>query len=1034
MTRQSLALAARLLLLVFCFWQGSGPSARAEGTMHHVPGYPLPPDAAQLLIEPYQNGILFQNRAGYLWRLDFGWRDWEGPGRVLRTEFNIRRFPSAEAAEAHCRQETSRTPDDARKQSTTRPLPLPERLKGYDCARAEESTGIMLLPMSGGPLRSGWNTRSHVFSRGPYEVIVYEHAISNDIGKAGPPPAFLARPPIDVIADRLDRLTRGGRPTAPTVETVSGPGGAWTAEEAAAAAAVAASLAALGFSSLASMLLRIRAGLPREPLLARLLDALRGRIPDPFTAWKDKYTRLGWRYDEANGVARFVPVAGSRNEQGWIFDPARNQFVAPAAPPPVDGQVDPATGKVWYGNELKWVSRAYYEQEIARTGRFANQQAAQRAAADAANRAAMAAESAEMGRMAHDIAAGQAALDAAAKARAAQDAALLAKLRKAYEAEGRPVDALDRLAAGGHTAELADLYGEHLRGVIAANSAEAASQARWADAMAVGEYAARATVAAAKTGLMAVGGPAGYGAVMLGSGAIRAAEEGAEALARGGDARHVVKGLATGFVFGAKDGFVGRFANVPGVGAGTRVLMPAAGDAAEIYLRTGDGARALRTGALSAAGGELGGALTGSMMPGRALDAAHVALGGALGAAGQAMEGGSAGQGLVDGLFNGLGSVAGGQIASANAPMTAVDIQMDREAAAAMGKGHALIEDFARARTPQEKAEAVNRLLENHAAKLLMKNDDNYPTLKEAFAAATQDHRTEPLLAGASESLNRRYGVMTVDESGQPVLRDVTPADFQSGSSSAKQPGMDLDLFTDARIVDRAAFDAARQAGKAGSLRPAGPEVVTDAVNDAARGLGIDPHGQEINVIDPFHPEALAKPADESLRSFLRRPGSYSGSEAQSVSEVTGYKLTHADGMEGGSGMSLVETCRTGFKDYNRFTRPMLDSHPDASLPAFLRQVDGTSGRSGLDIIKAVGDGTLSPGTGNAQFRALTGMELDDGVQRMAGMPEAIAKLGSAGAGPGKDLSVTFVINDGRAIAQGAVRDALRSVIGDGGP
>ena len=845
-----------------------------------------------------------------------------------------------------------------------------------------------------------------------------------DPGRRRPvaPPTEQARPTNEI--DTIDKPDTSG-------------GDAWTAEEQAAAAAVAASLAALGFASLASLLLRVRAGLPREPLLARLLDALRGRIPDPFRAWKDKYTKLGWRYQEANGVARFVPVAGSRNEQGWIFDPARGDFVASAPAAPRDGQLDAATGKVWSENANDWVPRDYYEQERARTGRYAAQEAAQRADADAANRAAMQAESAHNAQAAHEIAAGQAALDAQARAQAHQDAAVLAKLRQAYEAQGRSTDDLGRLAGGGHSQELAGLYEEHLRSAIAAHANEAARQASWADAMAVGEYAARAALAAAKAGLVVAGGPATYGGVLLG-GAIQATQEGTDAFVRGGNARKVAKGLATGFLFGAKDVLVGRYANVPGAGVGTRILAPAAGDAFETYVRTGDGARTLRAGLLSAVGGQVGGMLGGAMRPGAGLAVAQVGLSGALGAAGQQMEGGSVTEGLLEGLSNGLGSVAGGHIASAHVPMTATDIQMDRDAAAAMGKGHGLIEDFARARTPQEQAPAVNRLLEDHAAKLLMKNDDNYPTLKDSFAQAVHKYRTEPVLGDASKSLNDRFGVLAMDETGKPYLREISPADFQSGSSSTKKPGMDLDVFTESKIVDRKAFEAARDAhadaDAMAKLPAAEPEVIEGAVLEAARGRGVDPEKQEINVIDRFHPEALSKPKDETFKSFLRRPGSYSPSEAESVSSVTGFKLTHAAELPGGAGVSLIETCRTGFKDYDRFAGPMLDSHPAATLPEFLRTVDGASGRSGLDIIKAVGDGTLPPGTGNAQFRAITGMDLESGVQKMTGLPEAIAKLGNQGSGPGRDLSVTYVLNDGRAIAQAAVRDAIRSAIGGGDP
>jgi hypothetical protein len=137
----------------------------------------------------------------------------------------------------------------------------------------------------------------------------------------------------------------------------------WTKEEQAAAAALVVSLTALGLTSLAALLLQIRAGYPRSQALADLLNALKGRFPpDPFEAWKRKYTSLGWRYAESGGVAHFDPVAGSRNEQGWIYDAEQGTFVPPGTPrtplAPHDGQVDPVTGKVWSSNGREWQSRS----------------------------------------------------------------------------------------------------------------------------------------------------------------------------------------------------------------------------------------------------------------------------------------------------------------------------------------------------------------------------------------------------------------------------------------------------------------------------------------------------------------------------------------------------------------------------------------------------------------------------------------------------------------------------------------------------
>jgi hypothetical protein len=205
------------------------------------------------------------------------------------------------------------------------------------------------------------------------------------------------------IAGRSVEQTRG--PKSPA----NPPGKVWTPQEAAAAAALASTCLALGLTGFAALLLQVRAGYPRSQALADLMNALKGRLPpDPFEAWKAKYKSLGWRYGESNGVAQFEPVAGSRNEQGWIYDAGQGAFVAPGAPrtpvSPVEGQVDPATGKVWSSNACEWQSRAYYDQERARVGRYEAGQASERAQAQAANAAAQQADSAETARLARGIA------------------------------------------------------------------------------------------------------------------------------------------------------------------------------------------------------------------------------------------------------------------------------------------------------------------------------------------------------------------------------------------------------------------------------------------------------------------------------------------------------------------------------------------------------------------------------------------------------------------------------------------------------
>jgi len=205
-----------------------------------------------------------------------------------------------------------------------------------------------------------------------------------------------------------------------TAKPKPAPPATWTAEEQAAAHAMAATVAALGLTVLANLLLRVRAGLPRNQKIADLMNALRGRLPaDPFEAWKQKYTSMGWRYVEENGVARFLPPEG--------------QTVSP--PAPREGQVDAATGKVWSENAREWQSRDYYEQERARVARFEAGLAAERQAAAEANRTASQAWSARTAGMAQDIANQRAAIDEAYRLRGQIDG-VLDKLEARERASG----------------------------------------------------------------------------------------------------------------------------------------------------------------------------------------------------------------------------------------------------------------------------------------------------------------------------------------------------------------------------------------------------------------------------------------------------------------------------------------------------------------------------------------------------------------------------------------------------------------------
>ena len=730
--------------------------------------------------------------------------------------------------------------------------------------------------------------------------------------------------------------------------------------------------------------------------------------------------------DEGPQAIEIDEVSGPR-EMG-----ERPSAVAPPeppvpSPPPHEGQVDAATGRVWSADYNDWLNRDFYDQERARTSRFEATLADQRSQAEAATREASQAESARTAQMAHDIAAQQAAIAAQKAADDSQREAIASKLRAACAAEGRSTSEIDDLAAHGDTNALKNLYGEHLRDVIAREGAEATSQERWAQVYDVGYYASRATLAAAKTGMMVAGGPAGYVAAGVGMGVLRAAEEGANTYVETGSVAGTVGATAGGFVSGVKDGVIGRFTNLPGTGTATKILLPAVADAADTYVRTGDAQAALGGAVLSVAGGSAG-HMVGGIKNTLVREGSQVILGGTLGAAGNVMAGGSAGEGFLGGAFESAGGSLGGGIAHGYAgsattrvnvegtPLTAKEFQLNLEAGANAAKGKALVEDYYNARTPEERAAATHAILENRDAKLLMKSDSIKDSTRTQFALDTDQHRTQALYKATAENLTNattgtgepRFRIRETDPTAPGGYRDreVRPSDFQSGSGTAgAAPGQDLDFYTKKNIVDL-------ETG-----RPAKPEHIDAVVGQACNDLGISKTKQEINFVHSTHPEAFKLQPGETPAAFIARARGLSGSEGQSVTEVNTHKLVEAKALHDPSG-ALAEQCRTATKDFNRLTKPLLDSHPNAQLPNQFKVSNAKTGDTPLDIIRKVGEGKLPPGTANAQFHQLTGMSLEQGTVKMASWAEGIAK----GASPQSHLIAgSNPLNN----AQSVVRSAL---------
>ncbi|PHP68641.1 hypothetical protein CSC94_01165 [Zhengella mangrovi] len=220
---------------------------------------------------------------------------------------------------------------------------------------------------------------------------------------------------------------------------------------------------------------------------------------------------------------------------------------------------------------------------------------------------------------------------------------------------------IEELRNGGKYEELAEVCRDYWRGQVREGQEESTSQQRWATAYGIGEMGAKATVAASRGALMVLGGPAGAAATAISVGAVSAAGEGAEKWVEGGSALDVAKSTAAGFLSGAKDGAIGHFTNLPGTSGAVKVLVPAAADTAETFIRTGDIKRSLATGAVSAAGDMIGlgtDALPGGLKKELIGAATSAASGGTL----SVINGGDFGEGAIDGLVNHVGGKVGSSV------------------------------------------------------------------------------------------------------------------------------------------------------------------------------------------------------------------------------------------------------------------------------------------------------------------------------------------------------------------------------------
>ena len=221
---------------------------------------------------------------------------------------------------------------------------------------------------------------------------------------------------------------------------------------------------------------------------------------------------------------------------------------------------------------------------------------------------------------------------------------------------------VSQLIREGKHDELRELYRDHLDAATDSSQleADAANEESWRAGVAAD--AAAFTRDAARAGVMALGGPAGFVPTALGAGAISAAGDGSEAYHSGADPAEVLRRTAGGFASGVKDAGLNAIARMPGAGIGSRIVAPAAADAAETYIRTGDRGAALRTGLVSMVSGAAGSQIDGVNNP-LARETADALNSTLTGGATSVAQGGTFGEGARSGLMGHIAGRAGGSAA-----------------------------------------------------------------------------------------------------------------------------------------------------------------------------------------------------------------------------------------------------------------------------------------------------------------------------------------------------------------------------------
>jgi MFS family permease len=235
-------------------------------------------------------------------------------------------------------------------------------------------------------------------------------------------------------------------------------------------------------------------------------------------------------------------------------------------------------------------------------------------------------------------------------------------------------DQVDSMIASNDYNGLKEIYRGKLQDQIDQGQKDSAYYQNVATAYGVATKVAEVTVTASKAALITVGGPAGVLVTATAVGTVSAAQEGSESYMRGDSIGTVVEHTAAGFLSGAKDGAIGVYTNLPGVGTATKILLPAAADTAENFVRLNVNnpenlseseiiKRSMETGTISIVSNFVGTKVDGiDSTVVREITKAGVA--GVTGGANSLVNGGSFGEGFQQGLEGAVGATIGSHTGS----------------------------------------------------------------------------------------------------------------------------------------------------------------------------------------------------------------------------------------------------------------------------------------------------------------------------------------------------------------------------------